>query len=80
MAEGVASQAQAIRRAIGRIQGGGPRNLTKAGARRVTSARGARRAGALQTSRQGRAARSALKSGAAITGRQAARQRRRGTR
>lgn len=71
--EGVASQAAAIRRAVGRIQGGAPRNVTTAGARRLRSAAGARRAGNLQTSRAGRAVRSGLRSGALVTQRQARR-------
>lgn len=71
----VASQAGAIRRAVGRIQGGGPRNLTTKGAKALKSARGAKKAGNLQTSKRGRAVRSGLKSGALTTARQARRRR-----
>lgn len=75
--EGVASQASAIRRAVGRIQGGGPRNLTAAGAKKLRSAAGAKRAGNLKTSKAGQAVRSGLRSGALITQKQARRGKRR---
>lgn len=61
------SQAAAIRRAVGRALGGGPRNVTAKNARKLKGAKATKRAGSLKTSRAGRAARSQLNRGARVT-------------